>query len=131
MDSQPCCGSILVWAGLIGFHAFKQDPDLATAVELSGASAVTASAAGPALSRRDGAFLVLQDDGCADRDRASLPAHLRGLPYTTAPLLAVRACLVSCTAVVISSQSAGAHGSFVAFPARRAEAGEPRRSAVA
>jgi len=79
-------------AVLIGFHVYKQDPDQAMAVEVSGGSAVAASAAGPELSRREGAFLVLYDEASADRDRPALPAHLRRLPYTTAPLLAVCAC---------------------------------------
>ena len=79
-------------AVMTGFHMFQQDPDLAMAVKLSGGSAVAVSAAGPELSRREGAFMVLHDEASAERDRAALPAHLRRLPYTTAPLLAVRAC---------------------------------------
>ena len=73
-----------------GFRV-QRDPDLATAVKLAGAIAVAASAAGPEISRREGAFLVLRDDSRADQDKAALPTRLRRLPYTTALLLVVRA----------------------------------------
>ena len=58
-------------------------------MRLSGGVALAVSAAGPKSSRSGNALTILRDDASGAQHRAALPAHLRRLPYTTVPLLAV------------------------------------------